>query len=37
MNRIGNQTKNRKDKIKVSLVGYTNAGKSTIFNLSDRV
>lgn len=27
------QTKNRKDKIKVSLVGYTNAGKSTIFNL----
>jgi GTP-binding protein HflX len=27
------QTKNRKDKIKISLVGYTNAGKSTIFNL----
>ncbi len=27
------QTKNRKEMVKVSLVGYTNAGKSTIFNL----
>jgi GTP-binding protein HflX len=27
------QTKNRKDIVKVALVGYTNAGKSTIFNL----
>jgi len=27
------QVKNRKDMVKISLVGYTNAGKSTIFNL----
>ena len=27
------QRKNRSEKIKVSLVGYTNAGKSTLFNL----
>jgi len=27
------QVKNRKEMVKISLVGYTNAGKSTIFNL----
>lgn len=27
------QRKNRSEKVKVSLVGYTNAGKSTLFNL----
>ncbi len=27
------QVKNRKELVKISLVGYTNAGKSTIFNL----